>query len=155
MQLNFIIKTLQLASLFKIMRFRATRKWSIVEPLAKPLTKEIAKIERPCKRFRSERKEALILNASILPRLKMNEMAASYISDLVQVHYPLRSLRSASNGLTLQQPYYHTQTYGAGSFAVVAPSLWNRLPVDNKKRVSMGLSVSRKMARRLTVGRKN
>ena len=101
MQLNFIIKTLQLASLFKIMRFRATRKWSIVGRLTKPLTTEIAKIERACKRFRSERKEALILNACVLPRLKMNEMAASYISDLVQVHYPLRSLRSASNGLTL------------------------------------------------------
>ena len=36
----------------------------------------------------------------------LNEMAPSYISALLQLHYPLRSLRSASNGLTLQQPDY-------------------------------------------------
>ena len=66
------------------------------------------------------------------------------ISDLLQVHYPLHSLRSASDELTLQQPYYQTQEYGGRSFAVVAPSLWNRLPVDIKNAPSLA-SFKRKL----------
>ena len=67
-------------------------------------------------------------------------MAKSYISDLpqVRIHYPLRSLRCAFNGPILQRPYFQTQAYGARSFAVrVAPSLWNRLPVDIKNAPSL------------------
>ena len=60
----------------------------------------------------------------------LNGMAPSYLTDLLQVHHPIRTLRSASSGLLLNRPYYRTETYGARSFAVAAPSLWNSLPVD-------------------------
>ena len=61
-------------------------------------------------------------------------MAPSYICDLLHVHQPNRNLRSASRGLSLVVPPYQTQAYGARSFSVVAPTLWNSLPVVLKMR---------------------
>ena len=46
------------------------------------------------------------------------------------VHQPNRNLRSASRGLSLVVPPHQTQAYGARSFSVAAPTLWNSLPVD-------------------------
>ena len=40
--------------------------------------------------------------------------------------------RSASRGLSLVVPSLQTQAYGARSFPVVAPTIWNSLPVDFK-----------------------
>ena len=55
----------------------------------------------------------------------LNGMAPSYICDLLQVHQPNRNLRSASRGLSLVVPPHQPQTYGASSFSVAAPTLWN------------------------------
>ena len=62
----------------------------------------------------------------------LNGMAPSYICDLLHVHQPNRNLRSVSRGLSLVVPPYQTQAYGARSFSVAAPTLWNSLPVDIK-----------------------
>ena len=59
-------------------------------------------------------------------------MAPSYICDLLQVHHPNRNLRFASRGLSLLEPNHQTKAYGARSFFVAAPTLWNSLPVDIK-----------------------
>ena len=65
----------------------------------------------------------------------LNGMAPSYICDLLQVHHPNRNLRSASRGLSLMVPASQTQAYGARSFSITAPTLWNSLPLDNKKTI--------------------
>ena len=67
----------------------------------------------------------------------LNGMAPSYICDLLQVHQPNRNLRSASRGLSLVVPPHQTQAYGARSFSVAAPTLWNSLPVDIKNAQSL------------------
>ena len=59
-------------------------------------------------------------------------MALSYIFDVLQVHHPNRNLRSASRGLSLVLPNHQTQAYGARSFSVATPTLWNSLPLDIK-----------------------
>ena len=61
-------------------------------------------------------------------------MAPSCICDLLQVHQPNLNLRSASRGLSLVVPPHQTQAYGARSFSVAVPTLWNSLPVDIKMR---------------------
>jgi hypothetical protein len=55
--------------------------------------------------------------------------APGYLSELVQLYLPSRSLRSTSQHL-LHQPSAHLRTYGERSFSVVAPRLWNELPVE-------------------------
>ena len=64
--------------------------------------------------------------------IALNGMAPSYICDLLQVHQPNQNLRSAFRGLSLVVPPHQTQAYGARSFSVAAPTLWNSLPVDIK-----------------------
>ena len=64
-------------------------------------------------------------------------MAPSYICDLLQAHQPNRNLRSASRGLPLVVPPHQTQAYGARSFSVATPTLWNSLPVDIKNAQSL------------------
>ena len=55
--------------------------------------------------------------------------APAYLSDLVERHIPVRTLRSATMNL-LVKPRFNQVTYGGKSFAVVAPTLWNNLPSD-------------------------
>ena len=44
---------------------------------------------------------------------------------------------SAPRGLSLVVPAHQTQAYGALSFSVAAPALWNSLPVDIKNAQSL------------------
>lgn len=53
--------------------------------------------------------------------------APAYLSDLLELYVPKRSLRSASQGL-LTVPQSSTVTYGDRAFSVSAPKLWNCLP---------------------------
>ena len=65
-------------------------------------------------------------------------MAPSYICDLLQIHQPNQNLQCASRGLlSLVVPAHQTQAYGARSFSVAAPTLWNSLPVDTKNEQSL------------------
>ncbi|MCG8431411.1 MAG: reverse transcriptase family protein, partial [Candidatus Omnitrophica bacterium] len=56
----------------------------------------------------------------------LNGLSPSYISDLLPLYVPGRSLRSADKGL-LRVPRYRLETYGGRSFTVQACRLWNRL----------------------------
>jgi len=67
----------------------------------------------------------------------LNGMAPSYICDLLQVRQQSRNLRSTSRGLSLVVPAHQTQAYGARSFSIAAPTLWNSLPVDIKNAQSL------------------
>jgi exonuclease III len=57
----------------------------------------------------------------------LNELAPSYLSELITAYKPARSLRSSSNNL-LEEPAVRTVRYGERSFFYCAPKLWNTLP---------------------------
>ena len=57
----------------------------------------------------------------------VNHIAPEYIAELITLHQPGRSLRSA-NKRSLKRPHCRTSTYGNRRFDVAAASLWNSLP---------------------------
>ena len=58
-------------------------------------------------------------------------LTPEYISDLIQVYIPARTLRSKDKNL-LTTTSYKQINYGGRSFAYAAPKLWNSLPTDIK-----------------------
>jgi hypothetical protein len=61
----------------------------------------------------------------------VNGLAPKYISDLVDIYVPRRTLRSsASNNLTMTMTTYNLGTYGFRAFSYAAPYLWDSLPHD-------------------------
>ena len=57
----------------------------------------------------------------------VNNLAPSYISNLLHLYTPNRFLRSSSK-FQLQVPPSNLKTYGDRAFSVCAPKLWNCLP---------------------------
>ena len=62
----------------------------------------------------------------------LNNLAPSYISDLLTPYIPSRSLRSSSQSL-LVVPRSIQKSYGDRAFAVAAPRLWNALPIHMRQ----------------------
>ena len=58
----------------------------------------------------------------------LNGLAPQYISDLIQIYTPARSLRSESQ-LLLVEPRTKCKTRGDRAFSVAGPRLWNTLPL--------------------------
>ena len=63
----------------------------------------------------------------VLTYKALHGMAPQYLSDLLTLHQPSRTLRSESKGL-LRIPKTSLVTGGDRSFAKLAPVLWNSLP---------------------------
>ena len=62
----------------------------------------------------------------------MSQLAPSPLSDLL-IHYrPFSTLRSSDKEL-LVQPRCHLKTYGERAFSLIAPKLWNALPLRIKR----------------------
>ena len=62
----------------------------------------------------------------------LNQLAPSYVSDLL-IHYrPSRTLRSSDKELLIQ-PRCRLKTYGERAFSFIAPKLWNTLPLSIKR----------------------
>ena len=59
-----------------------------------------------------------------------------YISDLIKLNVPARTMRSSGQRL-LGVPYTHLKTSGDRSFQAVAPKLWNALPLSLRCSESM------------------
>ena len=59
----------------------------------------------------------------------LNNLAPSYIRDLLTPYIPSRQLRSSSKNLVVI-PHFNLKTYGAKSFSVAASTLWKTLPSD-------------------------
>jgi hypothetical protein len=57
----------------------------------------------------------------------IHDDAPIYLTDLIEVYKPKRSLRSASS-CSLVSPKFNTVTYGARAFSVASATLWNQLP---------------------------
>ena len=53
----------------------------------------------------------------------------AYLTEMISMHRPARSLRSADQKL-LFQPCAKMKTYGDRAFAVAGPKYWNDLPLE-------------------------
>ena len=72
----------------------------------------------------------------------LNGPAPSYISDLVKLHSPIRSLRSADK-LLLYTPRSRCVRTGDRAFTVAGPKLWNQLPISIRQAPSLSVFKSR------------
>ena len=61
----------------------------------------------------------------------INNLAPKYLSDLISVHKPTSSLRSAHLRL-LDVPIIEQVTYGGRAFSYAAPLPWNNLPLETR-----------------------
>ena len=68
-----------------------------------------------------------------------NNLAPSYISDLLHVYTPSRQLRSATDTRIFRIPSCRTKTYGNRSFSYQAPVIWNQLPYSVRHSSSLAL----------------
>ena len=59
----------------------------------------------------------------------VNAFGPAYLSELVHIYTPQRTLRSSSDTLTLCKPRT-LKSYGERSFSSSAPSVWNSLPLS-------------------------
>ncbi len=66
----------------------------------------------------------------------LNGLGPEYIQDLIEPYVPQKSLRSASDGLLLQQSRSKLKI-GERSFCRLAPALWNELPFNIRSKVSV------------------
>ena len=65
-----------------------------------------------------------------------NNLAPSYMSDLIHKHNPVRTLRSSSQHL-LAVHHVNMHTCGDRSFVALAPTLWNSLPLTIRNTSSL------------------
>ena len=80
----------------------------------------------------------IIFKILLITYKALNDLAPSYVRDLLTPYTPSRQLRSSSKDL-LSIPHFNLKTYGARSFSVAAPTLWNTLPSDIKNSSSVSL----------------
>lgn len=72
----------------------------------------------------------------------LHGQAPAYIDDLLKTHTPLRSLRSADQ-LFLSVPRTRLKNRGDRAFSIVAPRLWNDLPMCVRVASSLDIFKSR------------
>ena len=60
----------------------------------------------------------------------LHGMAPEYLSELLSVYKPGRSLRSSGKSLLVTPKYKYLKSYGQRAFSCAAPVLWNSLPDD-------------------------
>ena len=80
----------------------------------------------------------IIFKILLITYKALHDLAPSYVRDLLTPYTPSRQLRSSSKDL-LSIPHFNLKTYGARSFSVAAPTLWNTLPSDIKNSSSVSL----------------
>ena len=72
----------------------------------------------------------------------LNGLAPDYLSALIDVRRPTRSLRS-SDKLLLNVPKINTVTYGQRAFSYVAATLWNSIPDNIRNSVTVEIFKTR------------
>ena len=60
----------------------------------------------------------------------LNGTAPHYLQELLNRYEPLRRLRSSSDKWRFAIRRYNQETYGRRAFAIMAPKLWNKLPLE-------------------------
>ncbi|CAH3034447.1 unnamed protein product, partial [Pocillopora meandrina] len=68
-----------------------------------------------------------IQNTAARLLVALNDMAPTYLVELLSRYIPARNLRSSNMNL-LEVPTIRTKTYGQRAFSYAAPYLWNQLP---------------------------
>ena len=72
--------------------------------------------------------QRILYKLIVLTFKAIHGIAPSYLSELVQVYEPKRSLRLKNRQTLLVLPKYNTTTYGKRAFKIGAPTEWNKLP---------------------------
>ncbi len=72
----------------------------------------------------------------------LHNLAPSYLSELLHVYVPTRSLRSSAS-VTLVVPSVRLTTVGSRAFSCIAPTIWNTLPQDIRNSLSLSIFKSR------------
>ena len=70
--------------------------------------------------------------------------ASSYLSELLKLYSPSRSLRSSSDTRILKLRRFNRKTHGFRSFSYFSPYIWNNLPQDVRHSNALPLSISTK-----------
>ncbi len=71
----------------------------------------------------------------------LHNLAPSYLSELLHVYVPTRSLRSSAS-VTLVVPSVRLTTVGSRAFSCIAPTIWNTLPQDIRNSLSLSIFCS-------------
>ena len=73
--------------------------------------------------------QRIIFEINLITFKCLNNLAPSYLKELLTLYWPNRTLRSSSDKLRLVTVPYNLKTYGCRSYSVHAPILWNSLPL--------------------------
>jgi hypothetical protein len=73
----------------------------------------------------------------------LNNLALGYLKDILQYYRPSRILRSSGDQLRLIEPSYNLKSYGLRAFTVIAPRVWNKLPLDIRSSTSVNMFKSK------------
>ena len=60
----------------------------------------------------------------------LHQQSPIYIQDLIRRYTTSRTLQSSSDAFRLCHVNHNLKSYGSRAFAVSAPELWNKLPID-------------------------
>ena len=66
----------------------------------------------------------------LLTHKALHQQSPIYIQDLIRRYTTSRTLRSSSDTFRLCHVSHNLKSYGSRAFAVSAPELWNKLPID-------------------------
>ena len=87
-------------------------------------------------------KQHAIYKILLLTYKALHGLSPVFISDLLHVHVPSRTLRSLSE-CRLEVPRTRTKTYGDQTFAFAAADMWNKLPNDIRQAASVSMFKSK------------
>ena len=73
--------------------------------------------------------QRIIYKICLLCYKALNGCTPSYISDLIRIYEPNRTLRSSSDQRIFCKPKTNYKFYGERSFSSFGPSVWNHLPL--------------------------
>ena len=75
--------------------------------------------------------QRIIFKINLITFKCLNNLAPSYLKELLTLYRPNKTLRSSSDKLRLVTVPYNLKTYGYRSYSVHAPILWNSLPLHS------------------------
>ena len=75
--------------------------------------------------------QRIVYKILLLTYKALKGLGTLYLCGMLERYIPVRRLRSPDNYL-LNVPRYNLKNYGGRAFSVVAPKLWNNLPLDIK-----------------------
>jgi len=75
-------------------------------------------------------KNRIIYKINVIVFKALNGDTPGYISDMIELHKPVRALRSSNKKYMLKEKKSNLKTMGDRSFTNAAPKIWNSLPDD-------------------------